>query len=188
MERSEVLLVEARQFLHNGLKVVVPNLFGFTEEARQVKKTIVIAPGPKKKWNRDSFFQHAAEHLESNQFGAVKKIFKKCEDLHCELFWGRGKIHGSFSVKWPHIGNNALLTMWSNGGLAINFGSFNKNETEEKFRDFFKEQITNKMNLQVPEDYKNRYPNYKISQWAPKVEIMTDILDKTMEQFPNQDT
>jgi hypothetical protein len=37
MERSEVLLVEARQFLHEGLKVVVPNLFGFTEEARQVK-------------------------------------------------------------------------------------------------------------------------------------------------------
>ena len=188
MERSEVLLVEAHQFLHKGLKVVVPNLFGFTEEARQVKKTISINTGPKKTWNRDSFFQDAAERLEPNQLDAVKKIFKKCEKLHCELFWGRGKICGSFSVKWPHIGNNALFSIFSDGALTINFGSLDKTEKEEKFRYFFKNQIASKMNLQVPEDYKKRFPHYKISEWSQNVDIMTELLDEIMEQFPKQDT
>ncbi len=31
MERSEVLLVEARQYEHNGMRVVAPTLFGYTE-------------------------------------------------------------------------------------------------------------------------------------------------------------
>lgn len=42
MERSEVLLVEASQYENNGTRFVAPTLFGFTEEARQVKKTVSI--------------------------------------------------------------------------------------------------------------------------------------------------
>ena len=188
MERSEVLLVEACQFLHEGLKVVVPNLFGFTEEARQVKKTISVVTGPKKKWNRDSFFQDAAERLEPNQLDAIKKIFKKCELLHCEISWGKGKIHGTFSVKWPHIGNSSLFSMWTDGTFAVNFGSLYKNETEEKLRDFFKDQIARKINLHIPEDYKKRFPNYKVSEWSQNVDLMIEILDEIMVQFPKQDT
>lgn len=91
-------------------------------------------------------------------------------------------------VKWPHIGNNALFSMLTDGNLTLNFGSFYKNEEEEKFRDFFKNQIVSKMNLQVPEDYKKRFPNYKISEWSQNVDIMTELLDEIMEQFPKQDT
>ena len=42
MERSEVLLVEARQYLLRGARIVVPTLFGYTEEARQVKRSVTV--------------------------------------------------------------------------------------------------------------------------------------------------
>jgi hypothetical protein len=187
MERSEVLLVEAHQYLHEGMKVVVPSLFGFTEEARRVKKTISIVTGPKKQWNRVSFFQDADERLDSSQLNAIKQIFNKCESLHCELSWGKGNVYGTFSVKWPQVGNSPLFSMWSNGTLAVNFGSLNKNDKEKELRGFFKEQIVNKLNFQVPSDYEKRFPNYKVSEWSPKTETMIQILDEVVEKFPKLD-
>ena len=187
MERSEVLLVEASQYLHEGMKVVVPSLFGFTEEARQVKKTVSIVTGPKKQWNRASFFQDADERLDSSQLNATKQIFNKCESLHCELSWGKGKIYGSFSVKWPQVGNSALFSVWSDGTLIINFGSLNKNDREKELRDFFKEQIVNKLNFQVPADYEKRFPNYKASEWSHKADTMIQILDEVVKKFPKLD-
>jgi hypothetical protein len=42
MERTEVLIVEARQYEDSKGRVVVPSLFGFTEEARLVKKVVTV--------------------------------------------------------------------------------------------------------------------------------------------------
>ena len=38
MERSEVLIVEARQYQQGDVRVVAPTLFGYTEQARRVKR------------------------------------------------------------------------------------------------------------------------------------------------------
>ena len=40
MERTEVCLVEAKQFENGDLRVVVPTLWGYTEQARRIKKTV----------------------------------------------------------------------------------------------------------------------------------------------------
>ena len=42
MERSEVLLVEARRYSGHGATVIVPSLFGYTEQARLVKRTVTV--------------------------------------------------------------------------------------------------------------------------------------------------
>jgi hypothetical protein len=42
MERSEILLVEARQYLSGTTRIIVPTLFGCTEEARSVKRTVSV--------------------------------------------------------------------------------------------------------------------------------------------------
>jgi len=56
MERSEVLIVEAKQYATDGLRVVVPSLFGYTEQARRIKKTVTVSP-PGVKWNKDKFIK-----------------------------------------------------------------------------------------------------------------------------------
>jgi hypothetical protein len=103
------------------------------------------------------------------------------------LSWGKGKVDGSFSVKWPQVGNSALFSVWSDGTLIVNFGSLNKNDREKEFRDFFKEQIVNKLNFQVPADYEKRFPNYKVSEWSHKADTMIQILDDVVEKFPKLD-
>lgn len=43
MERAEVLIIESQQFEDNNIKITVPMLFGYTEQARQIKKMVSIS-------------------------------------------------------------------------------------------------------------------------------------------------
>jgi len=65
MERTEVLIVEAKQYEKNGLRIIVPRLFGYTEQARRIKKkTTVVAKG--RKWDEGEFFNDAKNRLTRN--------------------------------------------------------------------------------------------------------------------------
>ena len=122
MERTEVLLVEARQYLKDDLKLVVPTLFGYTEEARLVKRTVSVIIRETKKWDRTSFFEEIGERLETVHGDAIVSLFNKCKALGCDFLWGNGKLNGSFSTKWSHISKKTILTVYTNGTLCLNFG------------------------------------------------------------------
>ncbi|MFQ5753909.1 MAG: hypothetical protein ACE5HI_18125 [bacterium] len=188
MERSEVLLVEARQYEHNGLKIVTPILFGYTEEARQVKKTVSVTTRQRKKWDKESFFKDASERLTEMEYAAVKQVFNKSQELKCELSWGVGKSAGSFSAKWPHLGKNPLYAVYSEGSIVINYGSFKNLPEQKEFIAFLKNELETRMELSAPEDYERRYPNYRINQWSDKVDKFLAILESMTEKYPAQDS
>ena len=79
MERSEVLLVEARQYEHQGIKIIAPTLFGYTEEARQVKKTVSVTIGQRKQWDKESFFNDARDRLTEKQVNSLKSLLDKSQ-------------------------------------------------------------------------------------------------------------
>ena len=184
MERSEVLLVEARQYEYKGTKVVTPILFGYTEEARQVKKTVSVTTGQRKKWDKETFFKDARDKLNKEEVNAIYFLFDKSQSLKAELSWGTGKTNGSFSVKWPQLGKYSVFTIFSEGTLTINFGSFNKSSEELTFISFLKEELINRLAFSIPEDYERRYPNYKVSTWGPKVDEFLKILELIQEKYP----
>jgi hypothetical protein len=60
MELAEVLIIEAKQYTDGSSRVVIPLLFGFTEQARQLKKSITISQDSlRRKWDESSFFEDA---------------------------------------------------------------------------------------------------------------------------------
>lgn len=184
MERSEVLLVEARQYERAGVKIVTPILFGYTEEARQVKRTVSISSGQKRKWDKESFFSDAKERLSENHVAAIRKVFDKCQQLRCELSWGTGKLAGSFSAKWPHLGIYSLLSVFSDGKITISYGNFNKTPEELQIITFLKQALTQHVGLAAPDDYEKRYPNYQIDDWFQKSDSLLVALDSVFENFP----
>jgi hypothetical protein len=144
MERSEVLLVEARQYRRDNMTVVAPMLFGYTEEARQVKKRGAESDA-RKQWTYDSFFADAHARLPEKSANTMKKVFDACKSLSCNIAWGTGKIDGSFSVKWPQGGNKTVFTILSNGRLWISFGALAGNALVESFRDRLKDLVANQI-------------------------------------------
>ncbi len=184
MERSEVLLVEARQYEHNGTKIVTPVLFGYTEEARQVKKTVSITSGQKRKWDKTSFFNDARERLAEKEVFTIKQLFDKSQELKCELTWGTGKTSGSFSAKWPHFGANSVYSVYSDGRISINYGSFNKTPEQQEFIAFLKDTLSSNVGFSTPDDYERRYPVYQIKEWSEKGNELLMALNLVHEKFP----
>jgi hypothetical protein len=98
LERSEVLLVEAEQYSHDGTRVVAPRLFGYTEEARQVKRMVTVTnKGERRKWDKETFLTDARARLDDAELQLVKRVLEVAERLGCEISWGTGNI-GSYSI------------------------------------------------------------------------------------------
>lgn len=172
MERSEVLLVEARQYQLNGTRIVVPTLFGYTEEARLVKRTVTVSTAAsRKKWNRALYFADAQSRLRSEEVKAIEGLLDKAIALGCQISWGSGSVTGSFSIKAPNVCPRSLFSVFSNGRLQINFGWL-PDDTTKSLRTL----IAETAGLRVPPEDGEQYPSYLIAEWANKSELLLEAL------------
>jgi len=118
MERSEVLIVEAKQYETDGLKVVVPSLFGYTEQARRIKKTVSITT-PRFKWTRETLINDVEKANVPVRLSRMKDLLMWA-DSNTEtisLGYGTGGISGSVIFR-----NNAalsVLVVYSYGGVQL---------------------------------------------------------------------
>ncbi|MCF8108708.1 MAG: hypothetical protein K9J81_06915 [Desulfohalobiaceae bacterium] len=183
MERSEVLLVEARQYEYRGMRIVNPILFGYTEEARKVKRAVTVSSGEKRPWDYESFFQVASEKLQEDQVELIRQIYKKSQELEAEITWGKGMVDGSFSIRWPHLGKNNIFAVFTNGLMAINFGNFKSSEKQIEFREFLKEKVTSDLNFTVPSNYENKYPNFSLDDLRPKLQEFFRLMEVISTEF-----
>ena len=137
MERSEVLVVEARQYQIGSERIISPALFGYSEEARFIKRKLSVESGRKQKWDPESFFEHASQFLDSSVVRIIRGLLKECERLGCETSWGSGK-QGTYSVKWPKMCSKNLFNIRGDGRMEVNLGAMNKSEQDEETRDRLK--------------------------------------------------
>jgi hypothetical protein len=177
MLSSEVLLVEAHQYMGAGVKVIVPTLFGFTEQARRVKQTVTISSRKTRTWNWESFKADAqAKGLDQAAVDAIHELLGSHAVFGCEIVWGGGGSIGSFGLKWPDISSSSAILVWSNGTLQIAFGALNTSETAQNFREKLAHLIAVELGLPVPEDYRKRWVSYPISVWGKNARLLVELL------------
>jgi hypothetical protein len=183
MERSEVLLVEARRYTGHGATVIVPSLFGFTEQARQIKRTVTVTNRGRRSWNWDSFKSDTEKNeVAESSIEAMKKLHDGCKALSANVAWGTGTDWGSFNPKWASICPRSVFTVTSYGILYLNFLWLDAPETAKSFRDKFKEKVVQKLKFDVPTDYRKRQVGYEHSVWAPKVDLLLRVLKELLPQ------
>jgi len=183
MERSEVLIVEAKQYEKDGLRIVVPTLFGYTEQARRVKKSITVTPGDQRKWNENEFFDEVKKNLRENDIQAIRRLYDFSRSRGCEIRWGAGKQTGSFSVVPSNLFSKAVFVVFTNGRFGLNFGGLLGNSIIEEFRDTLASETTNKLGLSLPGDFKKKYPSFSADEWSPKVQELISILEDLFEKY-----
>lgn len=119
MDPAEVLALELMQYEGEGLRTLVPRVFGQTEQAQQKK----AAGGEQRQWDEASIYaelerRHGAEPVRvAQELAAWMKS-------HAEHVWfGRGKVDGSMGAMFTCKGANLYPLQFStNGRAAINFG------------------------------------------------------------------
>jgi len=179
MVSTQVLLVEARQYKRGGVRVVVPTLFGFTEQARRVKQP----PRGARSWDWDSFNADArTKGLDNAAIGAIQKVHETCVSLKAKIDWGGGRLTGSFNAKWPSVCSASVLSLYSNGYLAFCFGNLRTSEVAQSFRDKLKEMVVHRLGLPLPEDFEKKFPQYTVAAWSPKVDLLVESLKDLITQ------
>lgn len=184
MERSEVLLVEARQFADGSGRIVVPSLFGYTEQARMVKRSVTVStPSERRHWDRQSFLEDATSKLAQSELAAVLQLLDGALELGCEVAWGTGKVNGSYNLKHPRLAQRSVCTVYSNGELYLNFGWLNENPREESLRERFKELVSDRTALRVPDTYRKRNIPVPRRDWVPKSSALLKVLEQLVAEF-----
>jgi hypothetical protein len=184
MERSEVLLVEARQYLWKGTRVVVPTLFGYTEEARQVKRSVTVTTAAsRKKWDRTAFVADAQVKLAPDGAKVLESLLDQALALGYEISWGTGQATGSYSIREPTICPRSLLSVFSSGRLVFNSGWLNGSESAERGRDTLKDLLTSTVGIPVPAEYVESWPGYAFGEWGTRVQLIVDALKRLVTQF-----
>jgi len=183
MERTEVLIVEAKQYDKEGVRIIVPRLFGYTEEARRIKKTVTVVSGGRRTWNETDFLEDAKERLTASESEAVKRLLNFVRSKGYEIKWGSGKETGSFNVVASNLFPKSVIGVSSDGKLWLNFGALEGNDLSESFRDAFAEAVKQKLAVSLPSDLSRKYPSVDIKIWGPKVEDFINLFSELVSQY-----
>lgn len=179
MERSEVLLVEAQQFCDDSLTIVYPRLFGYTEEARRVKKTRTVSVGPKRAWDDASFRRAIAMDLDETSSEQVSEMYEFLSSIAPERRWGSANA-GGIGFCWPGLCSSAIFSLYGDGSISVNLGEMRGNDRVESIRDQLFEKLTKEFGWEIKEDYRKRYPRVKLQTWGKHAKNLKALVQNVM--------
>lgn len=132
MDPAEVLAVEIKQYIGQGLKTLVPRVIGQTGEAQQRK----AVPRTKNKWDEQSFFEDLERRQGETETTAARKILTWAKDRGLRITWGEGGRTGLFVPVLDHKNQGYYpFAVATSGRLQVYF-QWNKDkppfDSEEK--------------------------------------------------------
>jgi len=183
MERTEVLLVEARQYQNETTRVVVPVLWDYTEQARRVKKTVSMQmAGSRREWNYELFREDLEATLDESSAKAVLTLHDFAKSLpNSEIRWGTGKERGSFNLVFPCISERSILSVFSHGKIWLNYGWLNRTDSENAFREIYTDQLSRVDEFGINPKKENRA--LPAAAWIPAADQLKQAISKSLQQF-----
>lgn len=173
----EVLLIEAKLYEMEGIRVVAPSLWGYTEQVRVLKQASAVARSTaRKRWDEATFFAELAARLD-NEAGqvAVGTLYRDLPKSGFGISWGTGQ-NATLNVSLPHVTERVIFTVTSEGDLIINFGSLGRSEAEFELRTTLLSEMQKEFGWRAPPNFPNCYPRHQNAEWAPQVEKLVSIL------------
>jgi len=119
MDPAEVLAVEIKQYVGQGLKTLVPRVIGQTVEAERKKG----ATGrEEKQWDEVSFLDALTQRRGATEAGAARAILDWAKKSNLRLWWGKGAKDGSFFPMLDYKGQgNSIISVWTYGRIEVQF-------------------------------------------------------------------
>ncbi len=123
MDSAEVLAVEIKQYVGEGLKTLVPRVIGKTAVAERTKGTA----SAKKQWDESSFFQELERKRGTEDVRVARQILDWAKENTDDIWWGKGSIQGSFLPMVSQANNNyTFIAVWTYGNIEFQFQHMRK--------------------------------------------------------------
>ncbi len=118
MDPAEVLAVEIKQYVGQGLTTLVPRVLGVTAGAQGKKSS---GGGTGRQWDEASFFADLEKHGGSGA-AVGRRLLDWAQANTSKIWWGAGNRAGSFVPTVTHNGrDHQLFAVWSSGTVEIYF-------------------------------------------------------------------
>lgn len=178
MNPAEVLAIEVKQFVGNELKTLVPRVIGQTSEAQQKKKNLSTG----KQWDFNSFMMELETNTDKDQVDLAKKIYEWGEQKTNWIWFGKGKMEGSFIPIFKYGGvDYQLFAIRSRGNIELYFNTY-QNKPPFNSEDERKEllnKLNNGLNTSISSDAITKFPKISLSvlKEPQKLENFLNIYD-----------
>jgi hypothetical protein len=180
MDPAEVLAIELRQYEGEGLRTIVPTIFGQTEEAQQRKSV----SGPKRQWDEESIFAELRLNISSDLMPTALRIASWIREKSDEVVYGSGARYGSINAAFKRQGSRFLaLQLVTSGVLIVNFGYLKAPFDVLGLRQGWVDRIANVSGITLPQDAGNRWPTIRISTVAPHLDQFLEAMDWFVSQL-----
>ncbi len=174
MDPAEVLAVEIKQYVGEGMKTLVPRVMGMTSAAQSKKHPRVNRSGSQ--WDEKRYF----DTLRTIKGEAEAALARRIYDFAAEKFetpdFGRGSDYGTLSVIIHHDGQRHVLCDIGTPSITSPTAKtkptnvairFNRLLEFTNFRDeALREQLRTRLNaipgVQLPADAIDRHPNFPL--------------------------
>jgi hypothetical protein len=178
MDPAEVIAVELRQFVGEGVRTLVPRVLGQTATAIQKKSA---GGSDRREWDETSFFADAEtiQGLTISQLQAMRRLYEFSKANSDVVDWGTGKDRGSFNPKFESICVRSPYTVYSNGKLVLNL-KWLKEPAAAHCRDTMQREMLKIPGLRLPTD--TLFPSIPIRDWESKVDQIIEAFAKAVQQ------
>lgn len=123
MDPAEVLAVEIRQYLGEGLRTLVPTVVGRTSEGETRKRAGSTAPA--RQWDEPAFFEELAATRPESAVRAARGLLNWAVKRADRIWWGRGAQTGSFvPIVESHGRAHQVFSVWTAGSVSTDFAYY----------------------------------------------------------------
>ena len=120
MDPAQVMALEVRQFVGQGLTALVPKVVGQTAAALQKKGS--TGQSEKRQWNENSFFTALTERQSPESASVARTLLDWARGQHLRIWWGQGKQDGSFYPMLDHAGDTHwTISVWTYARVYVQF-------------------------------------------------------------------
>lgn len=185
MDPAEVLAVEVRQFVSDGVTTLIPTLIGQTAEAAQRKGTTTTEG---KQWNEADFFAALAA-AKPDDVPFARAVMDWSRQNGARIWWGRGKTAGSLVPVFESNGRSyQLLALWTYGAMEFQLQWLSKRPEfeSEAARVDLAARINAIVPGAIPPDALSRRPSVQLARFGTEAEqsalfdVMTWFLQKLL--------
>src|SRR5262249_2888034 len=182
MKSAEVLALELRQFEGQGLKTLVPMVYGQTQEAQQNKAT----GAPKRSWDFASICAELEQKSGSEAVRVAKQVYAWMEKHADQVVFGTGAKEGSIAAKFIRSRTNFNpLSVSTHSGVWVNFNYIKKPpfDTKEKRQELLQRvNLINGVSMSDPDS--GRSIRFSLLSDEAQLAKLLSAMDWFVEQLP----
>jgi len=187
MNPAEVLAVEIKQYSGDGIKTLVPRVFGQTIETQEKGRR---GSASQKQWDEDAFFVELANKTDEESVQTARAILDWAK-RKTQVWWGKGSQTGSFV---PYIFHrdvqHQLFAVYTYGKVEIYFQWYARKSgfDDEAQRLSLLEKLNKIEGVKIPQSAITRKPSIslqvlnneeKISQFSDTFDWYLDIIKQS---------